>query len=66
MKEEEEVEGLVDEVTSHYVKPLSSLLSLFPEEQIGYGLYLIKTLELSGLFSLSKREINPLTYNNYF
>ena len=46
---------LVEEITSRRVNSLSYLLSLFNKDDIGYGLYLIKNLELAGLFSLSKR-----------
>lgn len=55
MKEDDEIMGLVDDVVSNFTIPISNLLSLFPEDQVGYGFYLIKTLELSGLFTLSKR-----------
>ena len=53
-------------MTSSYYRSLSELLGTFGEENVGYGLYLIKTAELSGLFTLSRREVNPYVYNNFF
>ena len=55
MKQEEGVNDVVDTITSYNSQPISNILALYPEEDIGYGLYLLKTAELSGLLTLSKR-----------
>ena len=71
MKEDEETRELTESITSCYSKPLSTLYGQFDSDEpgqggLGWGGYQLRTAELSGLITLSRRHVNPIVYNNFF
>jgi hypothetical protein len=57
---------LVEEVLQNYSAPLTKYLRVFPEDELGKGIYLLKCLEYAGLIEISKKTIKPIVYTKYF
>jgi hypothetical protein len=57
---------LVDEVLGEYVTPVAKLLEKCEKKDIGKLIYLLKTLEISGLVDLAKKQQRPSICNNFF
>lgn len=53
-KKEEGMEELADELTNCYSRQIASILGQFGDE-VGEGFYLLRTAELSGMITISRR-----------